>query len=351
MWQLWCLTLPQNKNTLHDVFDKLTSIGAEPTSLISFWYILICMKKAELFKRYLWLIDVISQSGGISRDEINHRWSRSALNERNETEIPERTFHRHKEAIKELFDINIICDRSTERIYRIYPTDIDKSQNICSWLLNAFSLENTLLDGRQIQDRILVEDIPSGSQFFTNIIEAMRENYTLNITYQNFFNDTPWCFDVEPYCLKLFRQRWYLLARSPYDDKLRIYGLDRIIELSQTNKKFKLPTDFDATTIFENSFGIIIGTNDRPTTIKFKVMNDQQKYIRSLPLHHSQKEILVTPEYSLFSIYVKPTFDLLQEFLKYGANLEILEPDYLRSQITEIIGGMHNLYNSLDPNK
>ena len=82
------------------------------------------MKKAELFKRYFWLIDVLHQSGGISRDEINRRWSHSVLNEKSETEIPERTFYRHKEAIKEPFDISIVCDRTNERVYRIDHSDI-----------------------------------------------------------------------------------------------------------------------------------------------------------------------------------------------------------------------------------
>ncbi len=303
------------------------------------------MRKAELFKRYLWLIDLIDQSGGITRDEINRRWSRSALNVRAESEIPERTFHRYKEAIQELFDIDIICDRSPERVYRINRTEVDNSKNLSNWLLNAFSLGINITEAWQIQNRILVEDIPSGNKFLTKIVEAMRENCTLNISYQNFFSDTPWNFDIEPYCLKIFRQRWYLLARSPYDDKLRVYGLDRILGLSVSDNHFQLPEDFDAASIFENCFGIIIGTNDKPTTIIFKVINDQQKYIRSLPLHHSQKEICSEPDYSIFSVFVKPTFDLIQEFLKYGYDLEVIEPIELRQHLSNIARGMNVMYN------
>lgn len=303
------------------------------------------MKKAELFNRYLWLIDLIYQSGGITRDEINRRWSRSVLNERAESEIPERTFHRHKEAIKELFDIDIICDRTPERVYRIEHNYVDKSKNLRSWLLNTFSLGNILTEARQIQDRILVENIPSGNKFLTNIIESMRENHILNISYQNFLNDSPWKFDIEPYCLKLFRQHWYLLARSPYDNKLRIYGLDRILDLSISDKLFQLPKDFNADSIFENCFGIIVGSNDKPTMIKFKVINNQQKYIRSLPLHHSQQEICSESDYSIFSVFVKPTFDLIQEFLKYGYDLEVIEPIELRQQLSDIAQGMNTMYN------
>lgn len=303
------------------------------------------MKPATLFKRYFWLIDVIYQSGGISRDEINHRWSRSILNERSEPEFPERTFHRHKEAIKELFDIAIICDRTPARIYHIADHDVGMVENIRSWLLNTFSLSRIIIESRDIQNRILVEDIPSGQRFLTNIIEAMRENRIINISYQNFFKDKPWSFDIEPYCIKLFRQRWYLLARSTYDNRMRIYGLDRITALLETDKRFQLPPNFDAATIFENSFGIIIGTNDLPEEIVFKVMNDQQKYVRSLPLHNSQKEILCEADHSIFTIFVRPTFDLLQEFLKYGDSLEVMEPFSLRMQISKTVRRMNNHYN------
>ncbi|MDE6534948.1 MAG: WYL domain-containing protein [Muribaculaceae bacterium] len=305
------------------------------------------MKKAELFKRYFWLIDVIHQSGGLSRDEINRRWRYSTLNENSEPAIPERTFHRHKEAIKELFDISIVCDRTDERVYRIDHSDIETSRNVRSWILNTFSLSNILLESHDIEDRILVEDIPSGVPFLSTIITSMRDNRTLYISYQNFFNDKSHSFYIEPYCLKLFRQRWYLLARSSYDDKLRIYGVDRILNLSVSENRFQLSKDFNASSIFEKCFGIIIGTNDKPTTIKFKVINDQQKYIRSLPLHPSQQEICCESDYSIFSIFVKPTFDLIQEFLKYGYNLEVLSPTELRQELSDIAKGMNAIYNEL----
>lgn len=302
------------------------------------------MKTSELFKRYFWLIDLINQTGGISRDEINQRWRRSVLNELSEKEIPERTFHRHKEAIKELFDIDIICDRSPERIYRIEYTDAEKSETVRSWLLNTFSLSNILMESRDIHERILVENVPSGQKFLSGIVKALRENSILNICYQNFHNGKPWSFDIEPYCVKLFRQRWYLVARSPYDDKIRIYGLDRILEMSETGGHFKLSQKFNASAFFENSFGIITADDDKPETIEFKVTNNQRQYIRSLPLHHSQREIRCEPDYSVFTIFVNPTFDLMQEFLKYGDSLELIRPDGLRKQLAEIIKRIHSHY-------
>jgi hypothetical protein len=77
------------------------------------------MAASELLNRYIWLVDLIYRTGGITREEINRRWANSRYNVDNEDEIPERTFHRHKDAIKELFDINIVCDRSAGKVYCI----------------------------------------------------------------------------------------------------------------------------------------------------------------------------------------------------------------------------------------
>ena len=63
-----------------------------------------------LFNRYVWLVDTIYRAGRISFEEINERWLRSSLNDTGE-ELPIKTFHNHKNAIQQMFDIDIACDR------------------------------------------------------------------------------------------------------------------------------------------------------------------------------------------------------------------------------------------------
>ena len=106
------------------------------------------MAQSELFKRYIWLVDLIYRNDGITRDEINRRWSRSALNVNKEDEIPERTFHRHKEAIKELFDIEIYCDRHRPKGYHIADRECFEKDGTKEWLFNTFSMSNLLAESR-----------------------------------------------------------------------------------------------------------------------------------------------------------------------------------------------------------
>ena len=304
------------------------------------------MAASELFNRYIWLVDLIYRSNGITREEISRRWSYSSLNYKNERELPERTFHRHKDAIKELFDIDIICDRSCGKVYRIANSDDIEKGGVRTWLLNTFAVNNLINESHHLKRRILFEKIPSGQQFLTVIIEAMRDDKTLMMTYQSFDSTKPHTYEVEPYCVKVFKQRWYMLARSIKYGDIRIYALDRIHDVEPTDKTFSLPKDFDAESFFSDVIGIIIGSDEKPQVIEIKVTNNQQKYFRSLPLHHSQEEKSCEADSSTFTYFLRPTFDFVQELLRYGDSVEVLRPKHLRDHMAAIASHMNKTYKN-----
>lgn len=287
------------------------------------------MAATELFNRYIWLVDLIYRTGSITREEINRRWSRSRYNISGEDKIPERTFHRHKDAIKELFDIDIVCDRSAGKVYRIENSEDMEHGGVRTWLLNTFAINNLINESHHLKHRILFEEIPSGQRFLTPLIEAMNDSVTVNLTYQSFSYDHPFTFEIEPLCVKVFKQRWYVLGRSVTDGKVRIYGLDRVHGAEVTDHTFRLPKGFDAESYFRDGIGIIIGFGDHeePQPVEVKVGDYQQDYFRTLPLHHTQEETFRCDDYSIFTFYVRPTFDFVQELLKYGSAIEVLRPD------------------------
>jgi hypothetical protein len=303
------------------------------------------MAASELFNRYIWLVDLIYRTGGITRDEINRRWARSRYNEEGETEIPERTFHRHKDAIKELFDINIVCDRSGGRVYRIENQEDIERGGVRSWLLNTFAVNNLINESHHLKQRILFEEIPSGQRFLTAIIEAMRDGVTVMVSHQSFWAERPTTFELEPWCVKVHRQRWYVLGLST-DGKVRVYGLDRMKMVEPTQTKFHLPKDFDADAYFNDVIGIILGGGEMVETVEIRAKDNQQRYLRSLPLHHSQEEKIVDDYTSIFTFRLKPTFDFRQELLKYGAAVEVLKPKWLRDEMKEISEKMNDIYNT-----
>ncbi|MBQ8778617.1 MAG: WYL domain-containing protein [Alistipes sp.] len=163
-------------------------------------------------------------------------------------------------------------------------------------------MNNILHESQELKNRILLDNVPSGQQHLTTIVDAMRESVALTMTYHSFHREEPSTFEVEPYCVKLFEQRWYMLGKSEGYDELRLYALDRIKALEPTERKFKLPKKFDAAKFFEDYYGIIIGDEEFDVCpVALKVDSWQSKYLRTLPLHHSQVEVERNEEFSIFN--------------------------------------------------
>lgn len=305
---------------------------------------------ATLFNRYIWLVETIYSAGHISMEEINRRWANSQYNELREKELPLRTFHRHKEAIKAIFDIEIKCDRRIGNLYYIANTEDLEEESMRRWLISTFSVNSLLSESRALKQRILFEEIPSGQKYLTTIIETMRENRTLALTYKMFRQPTSFSCEVEPYCVKVFRQRWYMVAHIVGTQRIRIYSLDRIEALEPTNRSFKLPAKFDGRDFFAQSFGITVDEQCPVEKIRIRVTPKQSNYLRTLPLHATQNETQHSDSYSIFEYRLRPTYDFQQEIRKYGADVEVLEPQWLRDKFYEEAKANYELYNKKEEN-
>jgi hypothetical protein len=296
----------------------------------------------NLFDRYIWLVDTIYRAGKITFEEINEKWLRNEMSYGEE--LPLRTFHNQRKAIESMFDIIIDCDKRNGYVYYIANADDMAKGGVRSWLLNTFAVNNLINESHKLKHRILFEQIPSGQQYLTPIIEAMRDGLTIEITYQSFWKEKSHTFEIEPYCVKIFKQRWYVLARSPHYDSIRIYSLDRIQNIQTTEKSFKLPKSFNAEAYFKNNFGIIVDEDIEPCIVKIKVYGNHRKYLQTLPLHHSQEEIETSEDYSVFSYFISPTYDFKQEIFMHGDEIEVLSPDGFREEIAETVQTMNHLY-------
>lgn len=290
----------------------------------------------NFFKRYIWLVDLINRRKYVSFKEISEAWMRSPLNETGDP-LSERTFFNHKDAIAGMFGIEILNDRSLG--FYIGRSDVG-SDETSDWMLHTLCLNNVLHENADMKDRILMEKVPSSERFLTDIISAMRDFRVIRLCYQSFRHPEPFCFNVRPYCVKYFRQRWYLLGDS--DLGLRIYSLDRFVDMEELEEHFEIPKGFDAEEYFGNYFGVIIG--EEPEDVKIRVVPDQVKYFRTLPMHGSQRETVQEDGSSVFSYHIAPTLDFVQEILSHGADVEVLEPAELRESVADIIAGMASRY-------
>ena len=294
------------------------------------------------FNRYVWLIDTISRRGHISLADLSSQWQRSSLNE-DGGPLAERTFHNHREAIMDIFGIEIKCDRSLG--YYIANSGDLEGDGIRKWLLESLSMNNLLNESSDMRDRILFEKIPSSQKWLPSIVNAMRDGKAVEITYQSFTRSEPNTFIVHPWCLKLFRQRWYVLGRSEEYENARVYALDdRMLDVTQTKKRLKVPAKFNAQEYFSHCFGIIVASDNKPCTIDIKVTADQVKYIKTLKLHESQTLVEENDGYAIFRFRLVPTLDFKQEILSHGAEYEVLAPQWYRDEIKNDIARMMSNY-------
>lgn len=294
----------------------------------------------SLLSKYVWLIETIYRAKKISYLEINKRWLDNAKMSGG-VDLPLRTFNNWRYAIQDIFGLIIDNERRGGYHYFIYNEEDINQNGLSSWLFNTFCVGNALAGSQSIKDRILLEHVPSGQIYLRPIIEAMKENRVLNITYKSYWNEQEKNYDVQPLCVKLFRQRWYLVVRGTKEDgAIWICSLDRILSMRKTEATFSMPRDWDADAYFDGFIGVLHDTDYDKEMVKIKVSADQANYIRDLKIHPSQREVERTDEYSIFTYFLRPTFDFQQELLWNGEEVEVLEPQWLRNEMATRITHM-----------
>lgn len=297
---------------------------------------------SNLFGRYVWLIDTIRSHGRITYNEINELWQQSGLGYGEE--LPWRTFMHHKKAIMEIFDINIECDKKDGYKYYLEDAEALGSDRLRTWLIDSYATLNQVQADKRLEGRIQFEEIPSGNRFLTRILEAMRRNSVLWITHQGFGRDHASSFKVEPYFVKVYNRRWYLIGRTPTYDQVRIYALDRMQELEILDETFSMPKDFDIHQFFEGCVGIIADKSTDIEEVVIRAYGPARNYLSTLPIHNSQQEIACDEETTTYQYHVRPNFEFLQALLGQADQIEVLKPEGVKEQMKEVARNILGYY-------
>ena len=296
------------------------------------------------FKRYIWLIELLQSYSMLPLKDIKDFWMASSINEGQEL-LADRTFFNTIEGIRDMFGISIVCNRSSNEYYIENKEDI-KGSGIRNWMMSALSMNNILTESASMKDRIVIDDIPSSQKFLLPIVKAMKEGRKVFVKYQSFAKDEPDERRLNPYCVKSYKQRWYLLASHDENPEPHIYALDRMLEVKQSSGEFTVPDEFDAEAYFKPYCGYPLGSEKTPKPIKVrvKVNRHQRNYFRTLPLHSSQKETETTEDYSVFEYFLIPNFHFKKEIFSYMDAVEVLEPEWLRVEMKETLKKTIKMY-------
>lgn len=274
--------------------------------------------------------------------EISELWRQQE--ESDGQELSRTTFNRHRDSILDIFGVIIECDRKDGYRYYIENEEVLKENSIQNWMFSTLSVSNMLDGNAGLQDRILLESIPSGGDKLRQIIDAMRENRRIRIQYHKYTSSESKPYTLEPYCLKLYNRRWYMLvkkadASTPDDDTkkgdLFIFSLDRIesIELLQT--KFVIDKNFDAEVYFNDCFGIMVDGSLKAERIVLRAYGLEPFYLRDLPIHHTQKEIKKTEEYTDYELKLRPAEDFIEHLLSLSTRVRVIEPVWLAKEMQQ----------------
>lgn len=296
------------------------------------------------FKRYIWLLETLRSRGPLTLKQLQSHWLRSSVND-DYTELAPRTLSNHITSILDIFGIEILCNRSDNTYYINNEDEIGGSE-VRNWMLEALSLNSLLNESAGLKDRIIFENVPSTRKYLTTIIEAIRENRVINVTYRSYRMTTSVEFVLKPYCLREHKRRWYLYAHKDDDAEPHMFSLDRIQKVEIGEESFKLPNDFNAHDYFSGIYGARVYPGMKRETVVLKVSNMQAKYFQSLPLHHSQEIIEETNEYTIFQYYLTPDYDFKQDVLSFGVSVEVLEPKELSQEIGEVVSELNRRYNN-----
>ena len=308
------------------------------------------MKPAQIFHQYIWIINTLRAHRSMTLEELNQKWQQDGVADGNP--LARSSFNRHRDAIQDMFGIIIDCEPKTYK-YHISNKEVLSDDSIESWLYSTLTVHGMLADSAAVKERLVLESAPAGEEYLDTIIRALHTNRRLHIGYKK-FEAEGYEKTVCPYALKLFRQRWYLLAllstsgHSQGEDdgeQMRVYALDRMTMAALTDETFEMPADFSAQDYFSEYFGVL--TNDTPLAhVVLRAHKWMPNYLRTLPLHHSQQELSSgeithadspdTP-YTDFSYDLRPTSDFLGELLRHSDGIEVLQPLELREKMRKMI--------------
>lgn len=292
------------------------------------------MKTYNILRHYVWLLETLRRNAPISLEDINKQWICSGMS--GGIGLNRHTFIRYKNAIEETFGIIIDCDRKTNRYFISNPRVL-RDDSVQHWMLSTLTVSNIISESLSLQDSILLENIPIEGQQLATIVEAMKQKRRISFLYQKYSDEQPSERLVTPCCIKLFRQRWYVIDFDPQrsDRPFKAFAFDRISRLTLTDLHFELPGDFNSQDIFADSFGIFIGDVETPQHIVIRAFGSERFYMRDLPLHHSQEVIKEGNDYTDYKFFIRPSKDFITELLSKGDHIEVLSPESLRSKIRE----------------
>lgn len=295
------------------------------------------MAKKQFIRRHLLIINRLKSRSSSFEDLQEYLLIQGDILSE-DLHISKRTFHRDLNEIKELYEIKIKHNKK-ENQYEIAESELE---NPFERVIEAMETINAIGLSNSMSNRLLLEKRKTnGSQHLHGLLHSIDNNLVVKFEHYSYWNDETTQRTVEAIAIKESQNRWYLVCYDCGKGEIRNFGLDRISNLEITSDKF-ISKKINITNYYQHAIGI--ETYEPATKVVLRFSDNQTNYLKSLPIHHSQKIISEDSGYIIIELFVHPTFDFILEILKYGEYVEVLEPQNLRETLKKRLTIATNLY-------
>ncbi|HRO06896.1 MAG TPA: WYL domain-containing protein [Ferruginibacter sp.] len=244
-----------------------------------------------------------------------------------------RTLQRDIKEIRNVFGIDIEYSKS-QKGYFISQNE-NENMNF-QRMIEAFDMFNSLNLAQDLTPFIHLEKRrPQGTENLYGLLHAIKNRLQIKFTYQKFWEEELSQRKVEPYALKEFKNRWYIMAKDSKDNNIKSFALDRLTNLEITNQTYQYPDNYSIEQSYRYCFGIISPNDEEPQEIILSFDPFQGKYIKTLPLHDTQQVLVDNDEEMKIKLKLCLTHDLVMELLSFGDNMKVIEPKSLADQIKQ----------------
>ena len=299
------------------------------------------MSKREAISRYNLIIKKLRKQPASFAEISDYLSFESELQDYNFV-VSKRTFQRDLVDIRSVYNIDIQYDTSR----KVYFIDYDDQPEVSERILEAFDTFNALNLTDRLSSHIHFDNRkPRGTEHLYGLLHAIRNCLQVGFVYEKYLDDEISERMVDPYALKEFRNRWYVMAKDHKDGRIKSFALDRITEFEITKKRFQMSDDFSVNDHFRYCFGIISPNDNKPHEVILSIDPVQGKFIKSLPLHHTQKILVDNDKELRIQLTLFITYDLIIELLSMGDGVKVIQPEELKKELINTFSNALKQYN------
>mgnify|MGYP003583522179 CR=1 FL=1 len=302
------------------------------------------MSKRTFFKRYLWLYDTIKNKPYITFNEISAKFDNSSFKGDDEASFSKRTFHRDQAEILELFGIEIRYNSK----YRGYYIESESLTPNTETLLDSYRFINTYQVFKDAYCYIAAEPRKSGSEHLLILLDAIQNRKRVEFYYCKYVEGIAEKRTIEPYFIKEFKGRWYIIAKDRKDKQIKSFALDRIVNdpmPASPSASFDIPKSITPASYFKDSYGVFKISDAKTEDVELSFKPLKGKFIKSQPLHNSQIIITDSDEEMRIRLKLQITHDFIMELLSHGSEVKVIAPDSLKKRIIQELEEAKNQYN------